>query len=191
GRELIAQALANAERRTPEDRRLETEDRRPKTGDRGGTPLWSLNPELNGLRSARSAYGPRSAERSALAKALHSAARLAYQQDEYPSARRLHEESLAIYQAMGDKGGICRALGALGYVAKIQGDYASARRFLERSLEIGREVGDKMDIANSLIAMGHIAEAEGDYEAARECHQQSLAIAREAGYVGVVTWSLY
>ena len=51
------------------------------------------------------------------AKVLNAAGVLAYYQGDYPAARALHEESLAIRRELGDRSGIAGSLNNLGNVA--------------------------------------------------------------------------
>ena len=59
------------------------------------------------------------------AKALNVAGVLARRQGDYPAARALHEESLAIRRQLGDRRGMAASLNNLGNVAVKQGDLAS------------------------------------------------------------------
>ena len=115
------------------------------------------------------------------AKALKTAGVLAYQQGDYPAARALDEESLAIQRQLGDRRGIAGSLNNLGLVACDQGDFAAARLLHEESLAIMRELEDRKGIANSLNNLGNVAYDQGDFAAARELYEESLAIERELG----------
>jgi hypothetical protein len=81
---------------------------------------------------------------------LGGAGHLARQQGDYVPAKALHEQSLAIFRAIGYKLGIARQLNALGEIAHIQGDYGCAVELHEESLSIRRVIGDKEGIAVSL-----------------------------------------
>jgi predicted ATPase/class 3 adenylate cyclase/Tfp pilus assembly protein PilF len=115
------------------------------------------------------------------AKALKAAGVLAYQQGDYPAARTLDEESLAIHRQLGDRRGIAASLNNLGLVACDQGDFPAARLLHEESLAIVRELGDRKGIANSLNNLANVAYDQGDFAFARELYEESLAIARELG----------
>src|SRR5438309_1443630 len=64
-------------------------------------------------------------------RALSSAGILAYQQADFPAARRLNEESLAIKRALGDRPGTAAMLHNVGLVAMEQGEHAEARALCE------------------------------------------------------------
>jgi len=113
------------------------------------------------------------------AKALNAAGALAWYQGDYPAARTLNEESLAIQRQLGDRKGAAASLNYLGGVACDQGDYSAARALCEESLAIRRELGDRWGMAGSLNNLGNIARHQGDYPATRALHEESLAISRE------------
>ena len=127
------------------------------------------------------AAAPRGQAESARAKALNGAGAMAWQQCDYPSARALHEEGLAIRRKLGDRRGIAASLGNLANVARDQCDYASAQALYEECLSIQRELGRRWDIAASLNNLGLVATDRGDHAAAKALHEESLAIARELG----------
>ena len=101
---------------------------------------------------------------------------MARRQGNYAGARRLHEESLAIQQQMGDSLGVASALNNLGLVACAQGDFATARTVLEESLDTMREVGYKSGVAIVLDSLGQLATAQGDHKGAEVRYEESLAI---------------
>jgi predicted ATPase/DNA-binding winged helix-turn-helix (wHTH) protein len=112
------------------------------------------------------------------AKALNVAGVLARRQGDYPAARALGEESLAIQRQLGDRRGMATSLHDLGNVAMRQGDFASARALYEESLSISRELGDRAGIGSSLNDLGNVAM---EHSFARALYEESLAISRELG----------
>jgi tetratricopeptide (TPR) repeat protein len=104
---------------------------------------------------------------------------VAYNQEDYASARACYEKGLAIRRELGDKLGITHSLNALGYIACCQGDYTVARTLCEESLTTGRELGDRSAIALALCTLGAVASGQGDYVVARAHSEESLAIAWE------------
>jgi non-specific serine/threonine protein kinase len=75
------------------------------------------------------------------AKVLIEAGALAFFQGDYPAARALLEESLAILRELGDRFGIAVSLSNLGNVAYGQSDYLAGKAMYEESLAIHRELG--------------------------------------------------
>jgi len=124
------------------------------------------------------------------AHVLNAAGILAIYQGDYPAARALYEESLAIFRELGDRFGIASSLNTFGGVVYMQGDYPAARALLEESLAIRREIGDRHGIATSLSNLGYMALHQGDDAPAQELLQESLAICREIGDRWGIAFSL-
>ena len=124
------------------------------------------------------------------AKALNGAGVMACHQTDYPAARALHEESLAIKRQSGDRRGMAASLGNLGNVTYGQGDFAAARALHEEALAIWRELRDPGGMAASLGNLGNVALEQGDYPSARARHEESLAIRRELRDPGGIAGSL-
>ena len=115
------------------------------------------------------------------AKAVNTAGILAYYQSDYPGARVLHEESLAIRRQLDHRRGIATSLNNLGNVLYEVGDYASAWAVHQESLAIKRELGDRRGMAASLNNLGNVALDRCDFASARALYEQCLAIMRELG----------
>jgi predicted ATPase len=96
-------------------------------------------------------------------------------------ARRLYEQSLALYQAVGDRWGMASALRALGWVAENLATYGEAERLCKESLAIRRALGGQRGIASSLISLGSIAVHQGQLEEAERLIRGSIAICQEIG----------
>ncbi len=112
------------------------------------------------------------------AKSLSAAGNLAMEQGDYPASRVLHEQSLAIARALGDKRGVASALNNLGIVAEECGDYPTAHDLHTETLAIRRELGDQWAIAASLNNLGLLAYDRRDHLSAQSLHAESLAIFR-------------
>ncbi len=113
--------------------------------------------------------------------ALTAAGVLSCYQCDYPAAKVLFEESLAIVREMGFQRGIASSLNNLGLVALNQSDYPAAKALFEESLAIERELGNRFGVAVALSNLGYAALHEGDYPAARALLEEGLAINRELG----------
>jgi predicted ATPase len=135
--------------------------------------------EGRGWLSRLLAAAPRGQAAAARAKALIWAGTLATYQGDYPAARALCEEGLALQRELGDRLGIANALSNLGGLATLQGDYPVGRALLEESLAIRRQLGDQWGISTSLGLLGSAALDQGDYPLARALHEESLTIKRE------------
>ena len=155
--------------------------------------FWSTRGHLAEGREwcARILAKERATERTLeLTKTLSAAGNLAWHQTDYPAARSLLEESLAISRDLGDRGGIASSLNNLGNVAIEQGDYPTARTLYEESLSIRRELGDRRNIAAVLGNLGIIAYEQGDLTASRALSEEALTISRELGDQGRVADAL-
>jgi tetratricopeptide (TPR) repeat protein len=94
-------------------------------------------------------------------------------------ARALLQESLALYQAIGNKQGVAIALNSLGHIAYQEGDYPAAQRLLQESLTLRREVGFPRGIAVALNQLGHVSGALGDYAICKRYYCEALRIAHD------------
>ena len=95
-------------------------------------------------------------------------------------AHCFYRESLAAYQALGDKYGQALALENLGTLTRLHfADPDGARRLHEQSLAIRREVGDRLGIADSARYIALLALGTGELGTARQLHEERLAIERE------------
>ena len=91
------------------------------------------------------------------AKALYWSGILALHQGEYRAAAWALEESLVIFQQLGERHGVGNALNALGTLANQQLDPARARRLQAEGLAIYRELEDHERIATLLNSLGFTA----------------------------------
>jgi predicted ATPase/DNA-binding SARP family transcriptional activator len=105
---------------------------------------------------------------------------------DYPEAERLLQESLKIYQEMGDASEAARMCFLLGSLALRHGAYYKAEQYCQRALE--------SDDVRGLVlyCMGNIAYALGEYGKARQLYEESLILCQEMGYqLGVATIQNY
>ena len=119
----------------------------------------------------------------ARARALQTAAGLAANQGDIRAARQHGNESLAIYQELGDKAGQMAVLRLLADQALAQGDVERARVAHEEAVALCREldVDDKGILSHLSVFTGHLFLEQGDFAAARVCYEEGLALRREAG----------
>jgi predicted ATPase/class 3 adenylate cyclase len=126
----------------------------------------------------------------ARARAVEGASKLAYLRSELDIARSLGEESLALWQELGDARGIIRSLRALGHVALSQRDPVRARAMYEESLARSQELGDEYYLALSFDSLGSVVAVEGDPAAASSLHEEALSLYRRLNHWGGVAWTL-
>ncbi|WPD23643.1 MAG: tetratricopeptide repeat protein [Candidatus Electrothrix scaldis] len=104
-----------------------------------------------------------------------------YRIAEYTKALPLYEQSLALYQEIGDRAGEDCTLNNLATLAYAKGDYAAALTYLEQSLDIFRETGGKAEEGTLLNNISQIYDARGEYDTALKYLEQSLVISKEIG----------
>jgi len=124
------------------------------------------------------------------AMALNGAGALAHSQGDYAQASVLYEQSLALWQEVGDPQGRARVFNNLGRVVQDQGDYAQASVLYEQSLALWQEVGDPQGRVGPLNQLGEVARYQGDYARATALYEQSLALWQELGYKGGIAEAL-
>lgn len=115
------------------------------------------------------------------AKALNAAGILAWRQGDCKNAQRRYEESLAIYQQLGNRLGEAKTLNNLGLVAYDQEDYALMRSYLEQCLPLYVELRQEAAAASVLNNLGMAAITQLEYESARKFLQDSLHLSRKLG----------
>ncbi|HEX5501071.1 MAG TPA: tetratricopeptide repeat protein [Thermomicrobiales bacterium] len=156
-------------------------------------PFWEARGHLREGRAwlegaARRAPGAPDAWR---ARVLALAGRLAFRQGDYPAARALSGEGLALARRAGDRRQAAQALANLGNVAWQVGDHTAAQAHNAASLALGRELGDREIVAHALSRLGGFAWDHGDYAQSRTYLEESLAARRAMGDHRQVAHSLY
>jgi tetratricopeptide (TPR) repeat protein len=89
-------------------------------------------------------------------------------------------ESLAIYEAYGDRWGIALAMDALSYVLCAQ-DSAAAERYAQQSLDLRRQLGDLWGMAMAFYTLAWVAEYHGMLEVAKQRYHESLELRHALG----------
>jgi tetratricopeptide (TPR) repeat protein len=115
-----------------------------------------------------------------LAHIVGNQAWLARRQGDYPLARRLWEEALALRAAQRDRRGISDDLRCLGSLALAEGDSAAARARLTEALTVLQDAGHVWSMPRLLRGLAQVAAAQGQLRrAARlwgagEAHYQAI-----------------
>jgi tetratricopeptide (TPR) repeat protein len=113
------------------------------------------------------------------AKALITAARLAFSQSDYERGETLAREGLALFRERGDMRGIALALDRLGMAAWRRGNFTAARSLMEEDLSLFRTLDDKERVAWSLFTLGLLESKQGAYARAQTLFEESLAMHRQ------------
>jgi tetratricopeptide (TPR) repeat protein len=99
----------------------------------------------------------------------------------HEEAKRLHQQSLALRRALGDRRGIAESLSSLGWVSLTQGQFLEGERFVRESVAICREMGDEMSVANGLSDLGSMLILSGQFADAYSLKEETLAIYNRLG----------
>lgn len=93
-------------------------------------------------------------------------------------ARRLFDDSVALFRRLGDPLGTAQGLCQLGNLLAFEGDHDSARELHEESLALRKASNDARGIGLSLLAVGIAAHCRADLDEARNSAQRALALFR-------------
>jgi predicted ATPase/DNA-binding winged helix-turn-helix (wHTH) protein len=111
-------------------------------------------------------------------------------QGDYPAAEHFLQQSLALYEELGDEPGIAVSLNALAVAARDRGDYAAAQSNFERSLACWRMLSDRLAIARCLHNLANVVKVRGDYPRARWALSEAADIFEELSDRTGVAWSI-
>jgi predicted ATPase/DNA-binding winged helix-turn-helix (wHTH) protein len=135
----------------------------------------------------RLAGADRSKERATVS---HFLGALATAQGDYPAAERFLEQSLSLYEELGDQSGIAASLNALAISARNRGDYPAAQSNFERSLACWRTLSNRVAIARCLHNLANVVKVRGDYPRAQWALREATAIFEELGDRTGAAWSI-
>jgi len=113
---------------------------------------------------------------SARAKALFSAAAVAFYLGRYEQSATMAEECLALYRAVDDRAAVAETLTSLAYVAYMQEHYEKIQSYCDEGLALLRALGDQWGIAHTLFILAAEAHARGESSRARALAEESLAL---------------
>jgi tetratricopeptide (TPR) repeat protein len=154
--------------------------------------VWNLRGHLTeGRRWLDRVLAQSGGESAARARVLNGAGVLAWTQGDLDTARRCHEESLAVRRALDDQPGIAESLNNLGNVTLDQGDADAARALYEASLAQRQALGDTWGTAMTLNNRGTLAGEQGDSATAQIRFEESLALFRVVGDTWAIAMTLH
>lgn len=125
------------------------------------------------------------------AQALFDEGSHAWRDADFETATLRLEQSLKLFQELGEQIGVLRAQHFLANVAYSQGDYARASARHEQVLQHCREMGLVEGVASSLNNLGLVAMQQRDYQTGHACMQESLQLYRELSMEQSVTAVLH
>lgn len=100
---------------------------------------------------------------------------------EADEAAPLLEQSLAVYETLGDPRGIASATSALGVLAQHRGDLPECLRLQQQALAALRELGDRQKIGQLLHNVAAAARNVGDLATARTHYEEAIPVLEELG----------
>ena len=110
-----------------------------------------------------------------------------------PAAKSAFAQSLALKEALEDKGGQANTLYNLGEIARQEGDLEQAKEFHARCVDILHELEDLRGMVNGLAILGHLEAVEANVDGAIVHYEAALEIAEaEEDFEGTVVarWGL-
>ena len=111
-------------------------------------------------------------------------------QSDFSAAEYFLEQSLSLYEELGDQWGIAASLNALGITARDRGDYSLAQANLERSLACWRMLPDRLAIARCLHNLANVVKVRGEYSRARWALREAANIFEALGDRSGAAWSI-
>ena len=115
---------------------------------------------------------------------------LATTQGDYPAGEHALEQSLSLYEDLGDESGIAASLNALGVSARDRGDYLTAQRNFERSLACWRMLSDRQATARCFHNLANVVKVRGDYPRAEWALREATDIFEELGDRTGAAWCI-
>jgi predicted ATPase/DNA-binding CsgD family transcriptional regulator len=115
------------------------------------------------------------------AKALREAGWIATHQGDYELAVTLLEESMSLFEELGDRPGVATSLFFLGHLTMHGGDHERVKALGRDAEALRHELEDRQAIAHLLNLLGAAALCEGDHGQAITFLRGSLALNRELG----------
>src|SRR4051812_30718117 len=113
---------------------------------------------------------------SVRAKALAASGGLAIEQGDLDAAEPFLDESLALWQQLGDMTGTAHVLNHLGTLAMARFEYDASRALLRDALEMRRAINDERGVAVSLRNLGLLAALQRDFQTARTLYEEALPL---------------
>ena len=113
-----------------------------------------------------------------MAFAIYGLGACAYDLGDFEHAKKLFDQSRALYEKIGDRWGVSECL---FYIADLEKDHDLAKSYLQEILSIKKEIGDIDGIAYALKNLGIFAFNDGDLREAQSLALESLNLFRIVG----------
>jgi DNA-binding SARP family transcriptional activator/predicted ATPase len=136
--------------------------------DQSLTLLAELEPAGQDIRPAKAAI-------------LQELGRIVFNTGDLAQARGMYRQSLALYQALGDRWAVAGVLNDLGQVTRRMGLHQETEGLLQESLVIRRRLGDQIGVADTLFNLVELVDTKGAFAEAGPLVQEGIAIYRQVG----------
>lgn len=120
-------------------------------------------------------------ERSGQAMALYQFGQIYRTQRNITASLDALQQSLDIYESLGDSDGMVNAINGMGITFKHGNDYPAALRSFQRCIPLAKSIDDRGSEANALCNMASIYTQIGDNATALETFYSSLPLYEEMG----------
>jgi eukaryotic-like serine/threonine-protein kinase len=124
------------------------------------------------------------------AQALLGAAIVVEEQGDYPRARKMCQDSLAIRREIGNEKGVAQDLNEIAIILRNQGDAQGAKTMLEEALQIYRKIDDEFSAGVALGNIGNVLRDQGDLAGATRKYEETLPLFRATGNRGAQAISI-
>jgi len=111
-------------------------------------------------------------------------------QGDFQAAKVYLQQSLSLYEDLGDEWGIAASLNALAVSERDKGDYAAAQTNFERSLACWRMLPDPLAIARCLHNLANVVRVRGDYARAQWALREAAETFEKVGDRSGAAWSI-
>jgi predicted ATPase/DNA-binding SARP family transcriptional activator/DNA-binding CsgD family transcriptional regulator len=146
--------------------------------------FWNARGHLNeGAKQFEKALTVCNEASASRAGAFYGWGHILRKQSLFDRAEACFEESLALYEELGDEAHVADSLEALGLVAADRGDAVRASSLLERGLISARKSGNTAVFPSILNSLAMIAFEGQDLERAQRLWGEALTLSREQGNV--------
>jgi DNA-binding CsgD family transcriptional regulator len=125
------------------------------------------------------------------ARALYEAVELAFSSARNLPLEQLAEESLTLYQELGDPVGIATSLYEMGSIARIRSQFAQAQTYLQEAAARFQALGDRWRQGRCSTEWARVATELGQYAQAQALLSDSLQIYQELGDQQRLGWVRY
>jgi predicted ATPase/class 3 adenylate cyclase len=106
---------------------------------------------------------------------------IAYWENDFAPARRAYQESLAVWQRVGDDAGLQDALYNLGFIDLVEHRFDGARDAFERSADLARRLGDQQAVGRIEFGLAMTALVEGKLDEAQRRYNETIRILEPLG----------